>query len=83
MTRSIFGRIASVLCITFLALFIEPASAQARFNGAKAYDYANAFDFSKAPSTARAAMHQFAVPDSSRQYLATHPSKNIDEDDPT
>jgi len=43
MTRSIFGRIASVLCITFLALFIEPASAQARFNGAKAYDYAKSF----------------------------------------
>jgi Zn-dependent M28 family amino/carboxypeptidase len=37
------GRAASVVFLTLLALFIEPVSAQARFNGTKAYEYAKSF----------------------------------------
>jgi hypothetical protein len=53
-------------------------------NDAKAYNYSNAFDFSKAPQTAIAHMRQNAVPESSRLYLAEHPPKEGDEvEDPT
>jgi glutaminyl-peptide cyclotransferase len=37
------GRMAWILCLALLALILDPASAQARFNGAKAYDYAKSF----------------------------------------
>jgi phospholipase C len=53
-------------------------------NDGKAYDYANAFDFTKAPRPASAVMRQYAVPEASRRYLAVHPPKDgADEDDPT
>ena len=43
MIRSVTGRIAIFLCLTFLALLSQSASAQSRFNGAKAYEYAKSF----------------------------------------
>jgi len=43
MTVVSHGRIASCLCLTILALVFQHASAQARFNGAKAYEYAKSF----------------------------------------
>ena len=37
------GRMALMVCVALVALSLEPASAQAHFNGAKAYDYAKSF----------------------------------------
>lgn len=37
------GRTALMLCVVLASLSLEPASAQAHFNGAKAYDYAKSF----------------------------------------
>jgi len=41
--RFVNGRIASILGFAMLAFFLQPAFAQTRFNGAKAYDYAKSF----------------------------------------
>ena len=43
MIRFVNGRIASILGFAMLAFFLQPAFAQTRFNGAKAYDYAKSF----------------------------------------
>jgi glutaminyl-peptide cyclotransferase len=37
------GRMGLMVCLALVALSLEPASAQAHFNGAKAYDYAKSF----------------------------------------
>ncbi len=53
-------------------------------NDAKAYNYRHAFDFSKKPKTATAAMRQYAIPAASRRYLEAHPPEDGDEvEDPT
>jgi phospholipase C len=52
-------------------------------NDAHAYDYANAFNFAKAPTGPRVELHQHAVPASSLHYLASHPAGAEEEDDPT
>ena len=43
MTARSLRRIASVIYLALLCLSIKPASAQARFNGGKAYEYAKSF----------------------------------------
>jgi glutaminyl-peptide cyclotransferase len=37
------GRMGLMVCLALVALSLDPASAQAHFNGAKAYDYAKSF----------------------------------------
>lgn len=43
MIRGVMARAASLLCVALLVLAVGPAVAQARFNGAKAYEYAKSF----------------------------------------
>jgi len=72
--------LAGLLKFTEQAFGLAPLG----INDAQAYNYSNAFDFSKPPRTAIAPMRQNAVPESSRLYLAEHPPKKGDEaQDPT
>jgi phospholipase C len=52
-------------------------------NDARAYDYANKFNFAAQPTGARVQLRQYAIPAASRRYLAAHPVSGDDEDDPT
>jgi phospholipase C len=52
-------------------------------NDARAYDYANTFNFGAQPTGARVQLRQYAIPAASRRYLAAHPVNEDDEDDPT
>jgi phospholipase C len=52
-------------------------------NDARAYDYANTFNFGAQPTGARVQLRQYAIPAASRRYLAAHPVSEDDEDDPT
>jgi phospholipase C len=47
-------------------------------NDAEAYDYADAFDFTRPPRTGLAQMRQHPLPAASRRYLAAHPQKTDD-----
>jgi phospholipase C len=71
--------LAGLLTFTEKAFGLAPLG----INDAKAYDYSDAFNFAKQPSTAIAPMRQYAVPEASKRFLEAHPSKNSDEDDPT
>ena len=72
--------LAGLLKFTEQAFGLAPLG----INDAQAYNYSNAFDFSKPPRTAIAPMRQNAVPESSRRYLVEHPPKEGDEvQDPT
>jgi phospholipase C len=71
--------VASILRFTEETFNLPPLDV----NDARAYDYANAFNFAAKPSGPRVQLRQYAVPASSRQYLARHPAAVDDEDDPT
>ena len=52
-------------------------------NDARAYGYADAFNFAAQPTGARVQLREYAVPAASRHFLASHPVAEEDEDDPT
>jgi phospholipase C len=66
----------SILKFTEETFGLAPLTA----NDANAYDYADSFDFSIAPSGPRAVLSSHQVSDAVTRYIAAHP---VDDDDPT
>ena len=78
-TDSHHASLASILRFTERTFGLESLDV----NDAHAYDYADAFNFAAKPTGSRVTMREYAVPASSRQFLASHPVSAEDEDDPT
>jgi phospholipase C len=75
-TDSHAATFASILKFTEEAFGLPALSA----NDLNAYDFANSFDFTAAPTGPRATLRSRPISAATKQYLAAHP---IDDDDPT
>jgi hypothetical protein len=52
-------------------------------NDHDAYDYSASFNFTKPPTGPRVTLKERPIPESSRRYVAAHPSGPNDGEDPT